>query len=151
MRVTFVLAIAVAAAGFGLGCVTEAHETWLTEPPESESAPARHRVDLFVSSPPSQPHHDLALIDVSQLGGVAAGGTDALIRELLAKARAMGCDAVFVKGMRERSLGRPRWVLDGDVTILQAVCIAYDREEIVRPFRPEGASAHNGNLTPVRD
>jgi len=149
MRVTFVLAVAV--AGFGLGCVTEAHETWLTEPPASEATPARWRVELFLSSPPSQPHHDVALIDVSQLGGAAAGGTDALIRELVAKATAMGCDAVFVKGMRERSLGSPRFVLDGDITVLQAVCIAYDHEETVRPFRVERAAAHGGSARPVSD
>ena len=86
---------AAALATFALvlaGCgYTELYEVQLRA---STDAP-RARVDVYLSdqTPPARPVHDLALVQA--LGYGSDAGMEALVRALVERGRALGCDALY--------------------------------------------------------
>jgi hypothetical protein len=80
-------------------------------------------VEVYSSSPPTRPHVDVALFEVTQTEDLTDRGTAFMIERLRERAGEMGCDAVLVGGMSEHEGSHS--LFDSDSRTLQATCIVY--------------------------
>jgi len=94
-------------------------------PPES--------VRVLASTPPSEPHVDIALLEVEQVEGLNRQGTDYMIQRLREKAGELGCDAIYIKSASEHAGDEDGTLalLDPDTHSLLAACIVYTPPESV--------------------
>jgi hypothetical protein len=120
--------LALSACALAAGCGTYAEATPLNAPPRALNPRAAETVEVYASSPPSEPHVDVAIIRVDQTVGAPHEGLDTMVAELREKAGQMGCDALFISGASERAGVPPGDVLnllDPGSHLLMATCIAY--------------------------
>jgi hypothetical protein len=82
---------------------------------------------VLASAPPSEPHVDVALLQVEQAEGLNRQGTDYMIQRLREKAGELGCDAIYIKSASEHSGDDDSLLplLDPDTHSLLAACIVY--------------------------
>src|SRR4051812_39630896 len=80
------------------GCGTSVSYTPLRAyhrgPPRSADA-----VDVYLSSPPSEPHVDVGILEAEQESDLSLDGTKEMVAALRRAAARAGCDAMFVKGI----------------------------------------------------
>jgi hypothetical protein len=123
-----------------LGCGTSVSETYLNGPPGTMSPRGRHSVLVYASGPPSRPHTDVAILEVSQTHGLNEQGLDIMIDRLRTRAAQIGCDGVVVGGIRERDgmpAGSAYFLLDPGATTLHGTCIVFTgRTATAKPARP---------------
>jgi hypothetical protein len=113
---------------WALGCGTAVYATPINPAPRPLVPRAPESVEVFVSSPPTEPHVDVALLEVRQDEGFNRQGTDYMIERLREKAGELGCDAVFIKNRGEHAgldTGTPFDLADADAQTLLASCIVY--------------------------
>jgi len=102
------------------GCGTFVSQTPLNPAPRPLAPRPAQAVEVFSSAPPARPHVDVALLQVSQND---QRGTEVMIQTVRERAGEMGCDAIFLGGMRESN---DRWNPSEPVrTTLNATCAAY--------------------------
>jgi hypothetical protein len=116
-------------AGVCWGCGTFVTATPINPPPRPLLPRAPESVQVLASAPPSEPHVDVALLEVTQSEGWNREGMDFMIQRLREKAAELGCDAVYVKNTSAHEGEDP--LLDPDRAELLASCIV---------FTPPGAS-----------
>jgi hypothetical protein len=93
-------------------------------------------VQIIATTPPVEPHVDVALLQVEQQDGLNRQGTDYMIERLREKAAELGCDAVYIKNSSEYAGDDP--YLDPDAHQLLATCIV---------FTPPRTAREQGNET----
>ena len=86
---------------------------------------------MLVSTPPAEPHVDVALLEVEQVEGLNRQGTDYMIQRLREKAGELGCDAIYIKSASEHAGDEDMALLDPDTHSLLAACIVYTPPESV--------------------
>ena len=113
------------AAFVALGCGTVVEATPLNVPPRALAARPPSTVEVYTSGPPSRSHIDVALLRAEQTNGDVVHSSE-MLRELIAKAAQIGCDAIVISGFAERAgaTGQAR-LLDPGSHVLLATCIAY--------------------------
>jgi hypothetical protein len=109
-----------------MGCGTFVTTTQLNPPPHPLVYRAAASVEVYSSSPPTQPHVDLALLELEQNGGL---GRAALIELLRERAGALGCDAVFIGGVRGRGFNGEGF--DSPREMVNATCLVYTAQRDV--------------------
>src|SRR5688572_28234107 len=112
-----------------LGCATFVTATPINPPPRPLVPREASSVQVIATTPPAEPHVDVALLQVEQQQGLNRQGTDYMIQRLREKAAELGCDAVYIKHASEYD-GDDAY-LDPDAHQLLATCIV---------FTPPGAS-----------
>jgi hypothetical protein len=113
---------------WALGCGTVVQATPINPAPRPLVPRAAHSVQIFLNSPPPEPHVDIALLEVRQDEGFNRMGTDYMIQRLREKAGELGCDAVLIKTRGERAgveIDSPFDLADPDPQSLLASCIVY--------------------------
>jgi len=117
-------------------------ETYINGPPPTMSPRGRHSVLVYASGPPSRPHMDVAILQVSQTHGLNEQGLDLMIDRLRTRAAQLGCDGVVVGGIRERDgipPGSAYYLLDPGATTLHGTCIVFTgKAPAVTPNPPSG-------------
>lgn len=128
------------------GCGTTATATYLSDEPVSGPPRSARSVRLFASGPPARPHEDVALIHVDQTRGLNEQGTDIMIERLKKVGGEMGCDGVVLMGLRDRTGWRDSdsllYLLDPDMTTLDATCIVFTDAPRVRPAAVERGTSY---------
>lgn len=105
------------------GCGTFVTATPINPPPRPLVPRAPESVQVLASTPPVEPHVDVALLEVTQSEGWNREGMEHMIQQLREKAAELGCDAVYVKSTGAREGADP--LLDPDVNELLASCIVF--------------------------
>jgi hypothetical protein len=105
------------------GCSTFVTATSINPPPRPLVPRAASSVQVLASTPPAEPHVDVALLEVEQQEGLNRQGTDYMIQRLREKAAELGCDAVYIKNASEHE-GEDSY-LDPDAHQLLATCIVF--------------------------
>jgi len=80
-------------------------------------------VQVLASDAPTEPHVDVALLEVEQQEGLNRQGTDYMIERLREKAAELGCDAVFIKS--SSAYDGHNAYLDPDAREMLASCIVF--------------------------
>jgi hypothetical protein len=106
-----------------VGCGTSVSETYINGSPPPMSPRGRYSVLVDASGPPSRPHMDVAILQVSQTHGLNEQGLDLMIDRLRTRAAQLGCDGVVVG--RARKLVTPATELgDLERRLLRAAAAA---------------------------
>jgi hypothetical protein len=105
------------------GCSTFVTATQINPPPRPLVPRDASSVQVIASTPPAEPHVDVALLQVEQQEGFNRQGTDYMIQRLREKAAELGCDAVYIKSSSEYQ-GEDSY-LDPDAHQLLATCIVF--------------------------
>jgi hypothetical protein len=98
-------------------------------------------VQVIASTPPAEPHVDVALLQVEQQEGLNRQGTDYMIQRLREKAAELGCDAVYLENSSEYD-GDDSY-LDPDAHQLLATCIVFTPPNAARDQGSETADAQS--------
>lgn len=78
---------------------------------------------VLASEPPSEPHVDVALLQVDQYEAYNSRGMQEMIQRLREKAAELGCDAVYIKNTAQQK--RDNLLFDTDSQQLLASCIVF--------------------------
>src|SRR5262249_35503223 len=92
---------------------------------------------VLATTPPSEPHVDVALLQVEQQQGLTHQGLPIMIERLREKAAELGCDAVFVKNSASYPGTDP--YLDPNGRELLASCIVFTPPDATRQSTTEVA------------
>ena len=120
------------------GCSTFVTATPIHSPPRPLVPRNPASVQVLASTPPAEPHVDVALLQVEQQEGLDRQGTDYMIQRLREKAAELGCDAVYIKATSEHD-GQNSY-LAPDAHELLATCIVFTP--------PPNAARERAALTP---
>jgi hypothetical protein len=86
-------------------------------------------VDVYMSGPPDRPYRDVGLLEAEQDSDLSLDDTRDMLRKLRARAGAIGCDAIYLKGVGSKA--EPMAGIDfrhtDSVKTLAATCIRYTR------------------------
>jgi len=80
-------------------------------------------VQVLTGNPPTEPHVDVALLEVEQQEGSERQAGDDLVQRLRERAAEIGCDAVYIRGAAAPDGDEP--ALDPDARQLLARCIVF--------------------------
>ena len=86
------------------GCGTSVSYTSLRAYPRGPRR-SPEAVDVYVSSPPTEPHVDVGILEAEQESELSLDGTREMLAALRKAAARAGCDALFVKGMGSNAQG----------------------------------------------
>jgi hypothetical protein len=83
-------------------------------------------VDVYLSSPPTEPHVDVGLLEAEQESDLSLDGTKEMLTALRNAAARAGCDAMFVKGVGSNAeAGLLITDHPSSVKTITATCIRY--------------------------
>jgi hypothetical protein len=106
------------------GCIpAEVYYTPLLRPPRALVPRRAEDVQLLVVTPPSAPHLDIGLLQITE--GYDVPDSDALVTRLRAEAGARGCDAVLVTSIENQAPKNARPSIHGS-------CIVYSLSPVAR-------------------
>jgi hypothetical protein len=104
--------------------------TYTSVLPVATVAPCRPEdVDVFLSSPPTDPHIDVGILEAKQESDLSMDDTGQMLKALRREAARHGCDAMFVKGFGSDT--RQALLVDAATSVktITATCIRYTRPE----------------------
>jgi hypothetical protein len=119
------------------GCSTFVTATHINPSPRPLVPRDASSVQVIASTPPAEPHVDVALLQVEQQEGFNRQGTDYMVQRLREKAAELGCDAVYIKNSAEHEGEDP--YLDPDAQQLLATCIVFTPPDATRERDTETA------------
>jgi hypothetical protein len=85
------------------GCASTVTATPIHHAPRPLVSRAPNSVQVLASEPPSEPHVDVALLQVDQYEAYNPHGMAELIQRLREKAAEIGCDAVYIENTARRT------------------------------------------------
>jgi hypothetical protein len=108
------------------GCGLHTETTPLNTPPRPLTRRAPESVAVL-STPPTQEHVAVALVEVEPESSVGQQQTDEMLAEARKKAGELGCDALLVHGVQSRGPGPDAVLFDStlDRKGLVASCLVY--------------------------
>lgn len=105
------------------GCASIVTATPINHPPRPLVSRDPSSVLVLASEPPSEPHVDVALLQVDQYEAYNSRGMPEMIQRLREKAAEIGCDAVYIKSSAQQK--RDNLLFDTDSQQLLASCIVF--------------------------
>jgi len=109
------------------GCASGVTATPIHHPPRPLVSRDPDSVLVLASEPPSEPHVDIALLQVDQYEAYDPHGMAELIQRLREKAAELGCDAVYLENTAQHR--------GGDV--LLARCVVFTPPDTTREVEAE--------------
>jgi hypothetical protein len=105
------------------GCASSVTATPINHPPRPLVSRTPNSVLVLASEPPSEPHVDVALLQVDQYEAYNPQGMAEMIQRLREKAAEIGCDAVYIKDTDQHR--GADLLFDPDSRQLLASCIVF--------------------------
>jgi hypothetical protein len=117
------------------GCASSVTATPINHPPRPLVARDPSSVLVLASEPPSEPHVDVALLQVDQYEAYNPQGMAEMIQRLREKAAEIGCDAVYIKNTAQHK--GDDLFLDPDSRQLLASCVVFTPPDTSREVEAE--------------
>lgn len=130
-------AAGVAGALLVAGCAPQVFYTPVVRSPRPLTARPVEEVETFLVTPPSRPHTDVGVLQVTGAGF----GTKELIRVLRARAARVGCDALLITSIDLRVSDATSPSIQGSCVVYNDVSAAAPAAAPVPPPNPEGTTA----------
>ena len=117
------------------GCASSVTATPINHPPRPLVARDPDSVLVLASEPPSEPHVDIALLQVDQYEAYNPHGMAEMIQRLREKAAELGCDAVYIKNSAQHR--GDDLLFDTDSRQLLASCVVFTPPDTTREVEAE--------------
>lgn len=130
------LALAMTISLAALGCGTTVTDTPLNAAPRAVAPRPADCVEIFSSGPPTEPHVDVALLEVDQRDELEDAPTQVMLRRVRERAGQMGCDAVHL-GERQEIYNGVDFVVPHSHRRMRATCIVYREPRACTPVHPQ--------------
>jgi hypothetical protein len=112
------------------GCASTVTATPIHHAPRPLVSRDPNSVQVLASEPPSEPHVDVALLQVDQYEAYNPHGMAEMIQRLREKAAEIGCDAVYLENTAQHKGGD--LLFDTDSRQLLASCIVFTPPDTTR-------------------
>jgi hypothetical protein len=119
------------------GCGTAITYTPVADIGDDAEPKTASEVDVYMSGPPDRPYRDVGLFEAEQETDLSLDDTREMLRKLRRKAGALGCDAIYVKGVgsNPESVFALSFRESASVKAVSATCIRYTGERRAAQIR----------------